>query len=177
MRLLDNLYNPVENSIMTVLIIYDSMFGNTQKIAEAMASAFAAPDAVRVLPVKEAKVEDLANVDLLIVGSPTQGGRPMPDIAQLLAQVTRNALKNVSAAAFDTRFLENNQNIALRLLMKTIGDAAPKVAGLLKKKGGKLIAPPEGFIVNGKEGPLADGELERAKQWAKNLKLALIRAK
>jgi len=39
------------------------------------------------------------------------------------------------------------------------------------KKGGRLVAEPEGFIVENKEGPLKQGELERANKWAKQLSL------
>ncbi|MDJ1422499.1 MAG: hypothetical protein M5U10_11355 [Candidatus Methanoperedens sp.] len=46
------------------------------------------------------------------------------------------------------------------------GDGAPgRIVDSLKGKGGHLIAPPEGFIVKGNEGPLKQGELERAAQF------------
>ena len=67
--------------------------------------------------------------------------------------------------AFDTRFELEKQNFALKLLMKTRAYAAEKIAKLLVSKGGILMAQPEAFIVTGKEGPLDDGELERAEQW------------
>jgi hypothetical protein len=53
--------------------------------------------------------------------------------------------------------------------MKIIGYAAPRIAGGLQAKGGRLAAPPEGFFVQEKEGPLKQGELERAASWAKSL--------
>jgi len=55
----------------------------------------------------------------------------------------------------------------LRFIVKTGGYAAKSIANRLKKKGGDLIMPPEGFLVTGEEGPLQEGELERAADWAK----------
>jgi flavodoxin I len=49
------------------------------------------------------------------------------------------------------------------------GYAAAPSAALLKKKGGEQIAPPEGFLVQDREGPLKPGELERAASWAAQL--------
>lgn len=153
---------------MKTLIIYDSMYGNTKQIAEAIAGAFAAAD-TKLLNVSDAKQEDLKGLDLLIVGAPTYGGRPKPTTQAFLDQIPTGALAGVNVAAFDTRFAPKDQSFALRMLMKVINFAAPRIAQALESKGGKLVAPPEGFIVTGKEGPLKDGEVERAQAWVKNL--------
>jgi hypothetical protein len=57
----------------------------------------------------------------------------------------------------------------MRLLVKTGGYAASRIADRLKKAGGNLIVPPEGFYVEDTEGPLKAGELERAASWATSL--------
>lgn len=151
---------------MQNLIIYDSLYGNTRKIAEKIAGVMPQSKALKV---DELKPEILQNIKFLIVGSPTQGGRPTILLQRFLNQIPANTLKNIKVAAFDTRLSEKDVNFALRLLIKTIGYAAPKIAKSLEKKGGKLAAPPRGFIVRGKEGPLADGELERIDKWIKSL--------
>lgn len=61
---------------------------------------------------------------------------------------------------FDSQY-GNTQSIAA-----VIGYAAPKIAATLVEKGGELVLPAEGFIVEDKEGRLAAGEAERAKVWA-----------
>jgi len=147
---------------MANLVIYDSQFGNTQKIAEAIAGSL--PKA-RMIRAGEATPEDLKGVELLVVGSPTQGGRPMAATAEFLEKIPDEGLAGVKAAAFDTRFREADVSVPLKMLMKTIGYAAPKIAKRLEDKGAEMIRPPEGFIVTGKEGPLALGELDRAKKW------------
>lgn len=152
---------------MKTLIIYDSKFGNTKQIAEAIGNAITGE--TKMLRAGEAHPADLQYVDLLIVGSPTQGGRPTPAVQQFLNSLPDDSLNAIKVVTFDTRFSEKEVNFALKLLMKTIGYAAPKIAKTLESKGGKLIVPPEDFIVNGKEGPLKDGEFERATDWANKL--------
>ncbi|AKM83143.1 hypothetical protein A2422_03820 [Candidatus Woesebacteria bacterium RIFOXYC1_FULL_31_51] len=151
---------------MKVLIIYDSQFGNTEKIAQAIAKNI--PSA-KLLQISKTNLEDLNNVTLLIVGSPTQGGRATVPLQQFLDQIPAGKLTKVKVAVFDTRFGEKNVNFVLKIIIKTFNYAAPKIAEILEDKGGNLIVPPEGFIVTNKEGPLANNELERAMVWAKKL--------
>lgn len=152
---------------MSALVVYASQYGNTQKIAEAIGEALQ-PDA-RVVTVADAKIETIARVDLLIAGSPTQAGRPLGSLQSFLSSLPEGSLTGVRVAAFDSRFDVRDQKFMLRMLMRTIKYAAGKIAGILTSKGGRLIAPPEGFFVTGKEGPLKDGEIDRAQQWAKSL--------
>jgi len=111
----------------------------------------------------------LEGIDLLIVGSPTQGFRATKPIQRFIEGVPAHALKGTDVAAFDTRIPASDVGAGLRLLMKMGGYAAPRIANALKKKGGNLAAPPEGFFVKDKEGPLKEGEAERAADWAKGI--------
>ncbi len=146
---------------MKALIVYDSVYGNTEKIAKAVAGAITPSDGVKVLRAGEANPSELESIDLLIVGSPTQGGRPTPAIQDFLNKVSEPAIKGINVAAFDTRFSTRWVGI--------FGYAAGKIADSLKRKGATLVASPEAFFVKGKEGPLKDGELERAASWAKEI--------
>jgi flavodoxin I len=141
---------------MKTLIIYDSLYGNTEQIAKAIGGAFEADVKVRV---KEASAAELASYDLIIVGSPTQGGRPTKPMMVFLDKLPADALKNKKVAAFDTR--------GKGMFYKIFGWAATRIADTLKDKGGNLVAPGEGFFVKGVKGPLVEGELERAAAWAK----------
>lgn len=152
---------------MKVIIVRDSAYGNTAKVADAMASALMLSTKVRSIPLKNLKRSDLAGVDLLIVGSPTQGGRPTKLTDEFLNNLDPELIKTARFAVFDTRFDGKMQKKSLQLLMKIIGFAAPKMAAVIKRRGGELIAEPEGFIVNTTEGPLRNGEIERAAKWAK----------
>ncbi|HEX7456387.1 MAG TPA: flavodoxin family protein [Candidatus Nanoarchaeia archaeon] len=150
---------------MKALVIYDSLYGNTEKIAKAVGEGTGG----KVKFVGEVRPSELKGLDLLIIGSPTHGGQPKPTTTEFLDKIPENSLKGVSVAAFDTRFEKSGHGIGLRLLMAVINFAAPRIADTLKKKGGVLVAEPEGFFVEGKEGPLKEGELERAKTWAKGI--------
>lgn len=144
---------------MKTLIVYDSAYGNTEKIAESIGSAISGE--VKTLHVDKVNPSELEPLDLLIVGSPTQGGKPTMAIQEFLKEVLESAIKGVSVAAFDTRFSTK--------LVGIFGYAARKIARNLETKGGNLIAPPEGFFVGGTKGPLKEGELERAASWAKKI--------
>jgi len=140
-----------------VLVVYDSLYGNTTQIARAIGDTVAGE--TDVLGVGEAKPTELRSYDLVVVGSPTQGGRSTEAIRAFLARVP--ALNGVSVAAFDTR-------LKVRWV-KIFHYAASKIADELKELGATLAAEPEGFVVEGKKGPLVSGELERAAAWGRNL--------
>ena len=131
------------------------MYGNTKKVAETVAENLKHFHGVELLAVTDLDSKILSDTDFLVVGTPTQGGRPTENIQKFLDRLEMNSLQGTKIAAFDTRFSEQNQNFALRTLLRTVGYAAPRIS--------------EGFIVSNKKGPLADGELERAKTWAISL--------
>jgi hypothetical protein len=83
-------------------------------------------------------------------------------------------LEGVKVAAFDTRYREAEIEKVriLAFLVKIFGYAAKPIADRLEKKGGELAVPPEGFYVTDTEGPLFEGELERAADWARQILLA-----
>lgn len=142
---------------MKTFVVYDSVYGNTEKIAEAIGGAIAGD--VKVVRVSEVNSAELKTIDLLVVGSPTHGGRPTPAIQDFLNKAKETAPKGVKVSAFDTRLSTR--------LVGIFGYAAGRIADSLKRNGGTLIRSPEGFFVKGKEGPLKEGELERAASWAK----------
>lgn len=152
---------------MKVLVIYESVYGNTKEIAQAIGGVVGGD--VKVLRAGKANPGELNGVDLLIVGSPTQAFRPVAPVQAFIADIPKDALKGAGTAAFDTRIPESEAGKGLRFFMKIGGYAAGPIAKALKKKGGIPAAPPEGFFVKDKEGPLQEGELERAAYWAKEV--------
>lgn len=142
---------------MKTLIVYDSFFGNTKLLAETIGKELG--NDTKVIHVSDFKQEDLKGVSLLIVGSPILGWRPSENTMAFLMSFGKDQLKGIKVATFDTR-------------MKIIihGDATKKMSEMLSNLGAEVISKPNWFIVTGKEGPLAEGELERAKEWCKKLK-------
>lgn len=152
---------------MKTIVIFDSIYGNTKAIAEAIGQGMTGD--VKVLNVKDAGISELKNLDLLIVGSPTHGGRPSKYTTAFLESIPRNALINIRVAAFDTSISSEGKGLFMRTVINFFAYAAKPILDRLKKKGGIAVAEPEGFFVEGREGPLKAGELERATQWAREI--------
>jgi len=152
---------------MPTLIIYDSLYGNTEKIAQAIGQALGA----HVLKTSTDELNDLNilnNSNLLIIGTPTHGGRPSQLMKHFLTKVSVSVFDGKRVAVFDTSIPPEGQNWFIRLVVKFFGYASKKLAAKLKAKGANVIAA-ETFFVLGREGPLKEGELERAKSWANKL--------
>jgi flavodoxin len=146
---------------MNVLIVYDSVYGNTRIVAESIGQALPGENPVRHL--RQVTANDLEHVDLLILGSPTHGAEPTQSTQGWLATLGRPIQEGARAATFDTR-------LTWPFLEKWGGFAAPKMAGTLGGKGWTLVGEPGGFYVKGlRKGPLKPGQLERAAEWAKSL--------
>jgi flavodoxin len=159
---------------MKALIVYDSVFGNTEQVAQAIGQALGLPAQVETLRVNQVAPTRLAGTTLLIVGSPTRGFRPTEAVMKFVDAIPQYGLIGTRVAAFDTRISARDiDNRLLNLLVRLFGYAAQPIANKLVKKGGTLVTPPEGFYVKGSEGPLKDGERDRALEWARTIAQAL----
>jgi len=155
---------------MKALVIYDSVFGNTEKVARAIGAALDPAGGAPVLSVKDVTPEQLNDLEVLFVGSPTRGFRPTPAITAFLDLLPAGALKGVKAAAFDTRIpLETIKSPIFRFIVSRGGYADKPIATALVRLGAEQPVPSAGFIVLESEGPLREGELERAEMWVKNI--------
>lgn len=151
---------------MPILIVYDSIFGNTGQIARAMADELSKTHQTRLASVQDARDIDLSGFDLFIVGSPTRGFRPTPEIQEFASRPDLSG----RAATFDTRIdLETIEPAPLRWVVQAGGYAAERLARELTEQGCVLVGDTAGFVVTGQEGPLKDGEIERAARWARGL--------
>lgn len=142
---------------MKAHVLYDSGFGNTRHIAGAIA------DELAILHAKAVHVSDfdpgaLAAGDLLIVGSPINAWHPTDKVTEMLKALGQRGLDGIKAAAFDTR---------VKVLIH--GDAAKKMTSQLKKAGATIIADPMPFYVEGVEGPLREGEIQKAAAWGQKI--------
>lgn len=161
---------------MKALVVYESFFGNTEQVAQAVAEVLAAHADVVVKRVSEVQPAQLTGLDLLVVGSPTRAFRPSPGTSAWLAQLPAGSLTGVKVAAFDTHIpIEGIKSRLVRALLRPLLTryAAKPIADRLQSKGGTLVVPPEGFGVQGTEGPLVAGELERARAWASQILAAM----
>lgn len=172
---------------MRAIVVYESAFGNTRTIAEAVAEGLRGSGEVEVHTVAEATPAVIERADLLIVGGPTHvhgmasrtsmkaaaddadkhpGVHLEPGVEGEVLRNWFNALppgRQAAAAAFDTR-------LARPQLLT--GAAAKGIGHRLTRHGYRLVADPESFTVDDSHGPLHAGELERARDWGKSLALA-----
>jgi hypothetical protein len=172
---------------MRALVVYESMFGNTRTVAEAIGEGIAAHMPVEVVEVASAPTAIPADVALLVVGGPTHAHgqtnvKTRADAAQRAGdrlvshgdgirewlEVVRPLGGPVSAAAFDTRIK------GPELLW---GSAAKAAAIELGERGLRVIDKPHSFLVGGPTGPLFDrliaGQRERAVEWGASLAAGL----
>jgi hypothetical protein len=165
---------------MRALVVYESMFGNTEEVARAIADGLAAHGFVTTLDVTDAPAHVDAGTDVVVVGGPThafgmsrprsrteaaeQGeirGSTSTGIREWLATVTID--RACSAAAFDTRIAKP----------RVPGSAARRAQKRLRRLGLSIVAPGESFYVEGTTGPLVDGELVRARRWGEAISAAV----
>lgn len=165
---------------MRALIVYESMFGNTETIARAVAGGLG--EFLDVTLADVSTMPDPAGVDLLIVGAPTHAfglSRPGTRIdARKQGTVRPGAVDaglreyldvcplpaGLTGAAFDTKV--NKPFLP--------GSAAAKAHRRLRRLGCRMLRPAESFRVNGMTGPLLDGETDRARRWAVELATTML---
>lgn len=168
---------PADRETEMALVIYESMFGNTKTIARTIADEIALTMPAAAIEVSLAPDVIGDHVALLVVGAPTHafglsrpktrsdaakrsakptvsGGR---GIREWLAEMHREG--DIAAATFDTKTKHP----------RLPGSAAKKAEKQLRKRGFKIIRGATTFYVNGTEGPLVDGEVQRARTWAHEL--------
>jgi Flavodoxin len=164
---------------MQVLVVYESMYGNTHTIAEAVGRGCGGDHAVSVVPVGDATPERVKASDVVFVGGPTHmhgeswsmtraGARSAAEKEDLELDPDAEGpglrtwfhgldkVDGVRAAAFDTR-IDANPTFT--------GRASKGIARKLRHHGFGLIAEPESFLVTG-DNTLIDGEDDRAEAWA-----------
>ncbi|MCW2767797.1 MAG: hypothetical protein JWO11_3756 [Nocardioides sp.] len=164
---------------LRALVVYESMFGNTESVAAAVADGLALAGAeVSLLEVAQASAVDIAQHDLIVVGAPThafslsrhatredavrQGADPAraeAGVREWLMNLPRDDTQRL-AACFDTRVTR------VRHIPKS---ASTRAGHLLVRNGLTLIDRPTAFLVQGTLGPLGVSELERATAWGQHL--------
>jgi Flavodoxin domain len=168
---------------MSALVVFESVYGNTRAVAEAVAEGLQPLGDVRISPVHEAASALVEDADVLVVGGPTHmhglatsqsrrlaiqageedgveveaGAREEPGLRRWLSERSGRGAK---AASFDTR-LDRSPLLT--------GVAARGIARRLRRRGYELIGDPESFLVEDSEGPLVEGELGRARAWGAHL--------
>lgn len=156
---------------MKTIIIYDSLYGNTKKIAEAIGKVLKV-SSENIVNAKNIEIEDIKKADFLVFGSPTHGGWYTDAFKKLFSKIDKGELKDIKTVAFSTGTTKVNEGAFIKFVINMFGYATDKLAKELEKKGANVLAK-ETFLVKGKEGPLDPKELGRAKKWAEKISTKL----
>ena len=152
---------------MKGIVIYDTSYGNTKKIAETVAETLKESGIeVNLFYVKDVKKLSAKDYSFLIIGSPTKFGTMSLTVRFFLGKVKSEEWINKSFATFDT---ENPENVERSRIEKKEWSAAEKIAEKLREKKMKQLLPVLKALVLGQKGPLVKGEVERTKDYAKQL--------
>jgi flavodoxin len=155
-------------------VVYESMFGNSQKVASAIRDGLRQTIPTELVRVGDAPAAIPDDVRLLVVGGPThelgmsrpstraqaaaQGELVMPaelGIREWIGQLARRTT-HTAAVTFDTRILKTR---------KIPGSAARSAAKLLRRRDFKLLTNPASYYVDDVQGPIDESEVERARSW------------
>ena len=176
---------------MRAVIIYESMYGNTEMIADAIARGFGSGGEAVAVQVGQARPEMLDGADLVVVGGPThvhgmsrastrngavQAAAKPGSRLTLVPGAQGTGLRewfatlgqvSAAAAAFDTRL----DNAAL-----LTGRASKGIARLLREHGCTLAVSPKSFLVTS-DNRLRAGEEDQALGWGRLLSSRVVAMK
>lgn len=144
---------------MTILVLYESKYGNTERIAQAIARGARSVEGAEVREVGEADAHEIQDSTFVFFGAPTHMGTIPFATRGLLRATRKTGWRGKHAAAFDTRFASERAD----------RNAAHAIAERLERDGALVVAPPQGFVVEGMEGPLREGEEARAEAWGREV--------
>jgi len=123
---------------MKSIVVYASRFGNTRKLAEAIADELQTSGSVRLVAADEASPVLLKETDLLVIGCPTEGHRMMEPVSRFFERIGPTALHGMAAVAFDTR---------LGWPPWLLGSAAAEITKRLRAASARQVLPSESFLV------------------------------
>jgi hypothetical protein len=164
---------------MHAIVVYESVWGNTAEVAHAIAEGLGAD--VRAYPTDEVPGDDLSSADLIVAGAPVFAfGLPTEGIRDRILRdeadaVTPPDLSHPSLRSWlDTLPVGHGRSAAFetRIWWSPRG-ATGSIEKRLSRLGYPPVAKAEKFVVNDKYGPLRPGELERARSWGRELRMAV----
>jgi menaquinone-dependent protoporphyrinogen IX oxidase len=152
---------------MKGIVVYDTTHGNTKKIGETISEALRECEIeVDLFYVKDVKKLRGTDYGFLVLGSPTKFGTMSFAVKRFLGKIKSEEWVNKPFAAFDT---ENPENVERSQAENKEWSAAEKIGEKLKDKKMKQLLPVLKALVIGQKGPLVDGEVNRTKNYAREL--------
>lgn len=134
------------------VVVYDSVYGNTELVAKMIADALEARGHSAVLVRAKDALGSAVEGDVLFMGSPTRMGAMTGKMRKFLKRVDAARWSGKPAAAFDTEMQD--------VIEKDGASAAAKIHDLARSRGIKVYTPVLKVGVTGIKGPLAPGSEE-----------------
>jgi menaquinone-dependent protoporphyrinogen IX oxidase len=152
---------------MKGIVVYDTSYGNTKKIAETIAETLKESGIiVDLFHVKDSKKLSANDYNFMVLGAPTKFGTMSFAVKSFLGKVKAEEWMNKPFAAYDT---ENPENVEKARAENKEWSAAEKIALKLREKKMNQLVPVLKALVLGWKGSLVEGEIERTKNYAKQL--------
>jgi len=152
---------------MKGIVVYDTSYGNTRKIAATIAETLRESEVeVDLFDVRDVKKLSAKDYDFLVLGSPTRFGTMSLAIRGFLGKVKSEEWMNKPFVAFDT---ENPENIERSARENKEWSAAEKISEKLRDKKMNQLLPVLKALVFGQKGPLKEGEIDRTKDYVREL--------
>ena len=160
---------------MKGIVVYDTSYGNTKTIAETITETLKECGVeVDLFDVKNVKKLTAKDYNFLVLGSPTRFGTTSFAVRGFLGKVKSEEWMNKPFAAFDT---ENPENIEQSRLQNKEWSAGEKIAEKFREKKMNQLLPVLKALVIGQKGPIVEGEIDRTKDYAKELAIKLKEGK
>ena len=146
---------------MKAIIVYESMFGNTKKVAEAIAENLNNIEKIETVikTTKDVDPTEVLDFDLILIGSPNHMGGPTRGIKKFIGKLEKIGLRGKKGATFDT-YVRKNVNKAVRKMERKITE---KVPGL------EVVTSGLSVKVGGISGPVLEEELHKCKEFTNTI--------
>ena len=144
-----------------VIVVYESKHGNTKLVAETIIEGINEIEGIETVlsELKEVNLNNIADYDAILVGSPNHFGGPTRSIKKFIDKLGKLNLKGKMFAVFDT-YLENDFEKAVKKMEKRINE---------KVSGSKQLAPRLSIKVQEMKGPISEGELPKCKEFGNKI--------
>jgi flavodoxin len=156
-----------------VLVVYESKYGNTRRVAEAIIEGMKVISGIEAIlrEWKDINPKELPNYDAVLIGSPNHMGNATHGILGFIDKIGKLKLEGKPIAVFDTyrgvydRAKASQFQLAMKKMEKRLDEKAPEM---------KLMAPGLSIMVQGKEGPITEGELPKAREFGTKFAAQLV---
>ncbi|MEM3699896.1 MAG: flavodoxin domain-containing protein [Candidatus Bathyarchaeia archaeon] len=147
--------------MVKVVIVYESKYGNTKRVAETILESMKKVGGIEVSieELKEVNLKEVADYDVILIGSPNHMGGPTRGIKGFIDKLGSLHLEGKMFAVFDT-YLGKDFEKAVKKMERRISEKVPEL---------KQIAPGLSIKVQGMKSPIVEGELSKCKEFGEKI--------